>query len=69
LFDLKNDPEELVNIVTDSKHANQLIVMKQKLKGLMKKYKDPVDIDKPISTYSDAGFNTDAWSLQYTEYH
>lgn len=69
LFNLKNDPEELTNIATDAKYAEQLKRMKQKLTTLMKQYKDPVDLNNPMSTYSDAGFNTDAWSLQYTEYH
>ncbi|MBU2924723.1 sulfatase-like hydrolase/transferase [Colwellia sp. C2M11] len=69
LFDLQNDPEELINIATNPKYSKQLVDMQSKLKELMTKYNDPVDLDSPMKSYSEAGFNTDAWSLQYTEYH
>ncbi|MBU2881489.1 sulfatase-like hydrolase/transferase [Psychrosphaera sp. B3R10] len=69
LFDLQNDPEELVNVATNPKYTKQLVEMQSKLKELMTKYNDPVVLDSPKRSYSEAGFNTDAWSPKYTEYH
>ena len=41
LFDLKNDPNELKNVVGDPEYAGVLKMMKQKLQELRKQYKEP----------------------------
>jgi N-sulfoglucosamine sulfohydrolase len=41
LYDLKNDPHEVVNLANDPKHKNTLERLKAKLKAFQKQTKDP----------------------------
>ena len=41
LYDLENDPHEVINLADDPKHRNKLEEMKAKLKAFQKRTKDP----------------------------
>ncbi|GHU99739.1 sulfatase [Bacteroidia bacterium] len=47
LFDLKNDPQEMNNLIDDPKYKNVIAGLKTKLKELQVKYKDT----EPMNTY------------------
>lgn len=62
LFDLKNDPEELVNLASKPEHQKTLAQLQTKLDQLMVELDDPLDFEQPIESFKKAGFSVKAWS-------
>ena len=56
LYDQKNDPQEMNNLINDPAHANVVTELKEKLESLRKKYGDTDELNnKFIQIYRDKG--------------
>lgn len=57
LFDLKNDPDEVMNLAVDAKHAKELAGLEKQLAQARKEFGDPIDFEnlRPTEAASPSG--------------